>query len=399
MPELFGSYIVHEELGTGGMATVHLAQGRSGLALNKKVALKRLLPHIARVPELLASFIDEARLARYLKHPNIAQVYEFGRFSGTYFIAFEFVPGPTIEQLVNQCKLCVGPIPVAVILNIAIQICDALDHAHTMRDESGHHLGIVHRDVSPQNLIVSSSGFVKLIDFGLAKAKYQSVESQAGIIKGKLSYTAPEYIAGKLDARCDLWAVGVVLHEMLTGRRLFQTDDELSKVGRIQSMPIPRPSQFNAEVSRTLDDVVLTALERDPKRRWQTAADMRTALVAHAQQRRELSKAQLVQWVEWAFAQKQIDREDSSISALNEILESGVQEAEESDDVVKLVKRLPNSSAAMLERRRESVAMMPVVGQGMLEQRRGVGATFWIGLLVVLVACAGGLLAYLKLRH
>jgi serine/threonine-protein kinase len=398
MPELFGSYIVQEELGTGGMATVHLASGRTGPAYGKKVALKRLLPHTARVPELLASFIDEARLARYLKHPNIAQVYEFGRFSGTYFIAFEFVPGPTLEQLVNQCKLHVGPIPVPVVLNIGIQICDALDHAHTMRDEVGHHLGIVHRDVSPQNLIVSSSGFVKLIDFGLAKAKYQSVESQAGIIKGKLSYTAPEYIAGKLDARCDLWAVGVVLHEMLTGRRLFQTDDELSKVGRIQSMPIPRPSQLNAEVSRTLDDVVLTALERDPKRRWQTAAEMRTALVTHAQ--RQLSQAQLVQWVEWAFAQKKIEGMDSSISKLNEILDSGVlQEVEDSDDVVKLVKRLPNSSAAMLERRRESVAMMPMIGQGMLEQRRGASPAFWIGLLVFLVACAGGLLAYLKLRH
>src|SRR6476646_4640835 len=159
MPERFGSYTIHEELGTGGMASVHLADWQSQ-GVRRRVALKRLYRHIADIPELLASFIDEARLARYLRHPNIAPVYEFGRISGTYFITFEFVPGPTVQQLVRQCDAHVGPVPIPVVLDIACQTCDALDHAHNLRDEDRQPLGIVHRDISPQNLIVSNVGFV-----------------------------------------------------------------------------------------------------------------------------------------------------------------------------------------------------------------------------------------------
>ena len=146
MAEKFGSYVIHEELGVGGMASVHLAESP---AVKSRVALKRLYPHVADIPELLAMFIDEARLARFLRHPNIARVYEFGRISGVYFIAFEFVPGPTVQQLQRQCDANVGPIPIPVVLEIGGQLCDALDHAHTLRDDAGQALGIVHRDVSP----------------------------------------------------------------------------------------------------------------------------------------------------------------------------------------------------------------------------------------------------------
>ena len=396
-PERFGSYLVHEELGAGGMATVHLAVGQRGAAQGKRVALKRLFPQVATIPELVASFIDEARLARYLRHPNIAQVYEFGRFSGVYFIAFEFVAGPTIEQLFRHCKEYVGPIPIPVVLHIGCQLLEALEHAHTMCDERGQHLGIVHRDVSPSNLIVSTTGLVKLIDFGLAKAKYSSVQSQAGIIKGKLSYVAPEYLGGKLDARCDLWAVGIVLHELLAGRRLFEATDGFATLERVRSMPIGPPSQHNAEVSRELDEIVLAALERDPARRWQTAAEMKTALERHAQARRPLGHAQLVAWVEWAFAQQQRLREDSSISALHEIMESGLlQPVGDSDDVVLLAKRLPASSAAMMERRRESVSMSPLVGQAMLHRRDASRLWLWLAALLVFLGAALG--AYFKAR-
>src|SRR5512140_1982418 len=164
--ERFGSYTIHEELGAGGMASVHRAEWRGPDGERRRVALKRLFPHVAENEEMVASFIDEARLARYLKHPNIAQVYEFGRFSGTYFIAFEYVPGTTVQQLERKCATHVGPIPIAVTLNIIGQLCDALDHAHNRSDEEGLPLGIVHRDISPHNLIVSNTGLVKLIDFG-----------------------------------------------------------------------------------------------------------------------------------------------------------------------------------------------------------------------------------------
>jgi serine/threonine protein kinase len=313
--------------------------------------------------------------------------------SGVYFIAFEFVPGPTVDQLWHQCKAHVGFMPIPVVLNIACQLCDALEHAHTIRNESGNHLGIVHRDVSPQNLILSNTGFVKLIDFGLAKAKHSSVHSQAGIIKGKLSYVAPEYLAGSLDARCDLWALGILLHELLTGRRLFDAGDGFATLDRVRSMPVPPPSWHNPEVNAELDQIVLKALQRAPDHRWQTAAEIRAALVAYGKTRQELNRQQLVHWVEWAFAQRQRLREDSAVSKLHELIKSGV--VEEVDEA-SLEILLPATSAAMMERRRESVLSMPVVGADML-RRRGA-ATIWMWLAVAAAAILATIVL-LVLRH
>jgi len=377
VPERFGSYEIFEELGAGGLASVHLAKTR---AVKNPVALKRLFPHIASIKELVDSFIEEARLARHLQHPGIARVYEFGRLRNTYFIAFEFVPGPTVQQLYMHCVSTNVRIPVPVVLSIASQLCDALDHAHTRRNEIGLDLGIVHRDVSPSNVIISKSGQVKLIDFGLAKTKQSTVQSQTGVIKGKLNYVAPEYIAGgKLDARCDLWALGVMTWELLAGRRLFESADNAQTLDRVRTLPIPPPSRVNPEVTQNVDQIVLTALERDPNRRWQSAAKMRAALAEFGGS--ILSQRQLVQWIEWAFSQKQQMREDSGISALHDIIES---------QQVELVEDLPAMNEAMAQRRRESMAMMPV-GAAMLQRRRSTG---WIWLLLVLLAGAGTLVAY-----
>lgn len=399
MPTRFGAYTIHEALGAGGMASVHLAEWNPPGGPPRRVALKRLYPHIAESEEIVAMFIDEARLARYLKHPNIAQVYEFGRIAGTYFIAFEYVPGSTVHQLARHCDAYVGYIPIPIVLEIGIQLCDALGHAHNMCDERGLSLGIVHRDVSPQNLIVSTSGFVKLIDFGLAKAKLSSVESHSGIIKGKLSYVAPEYLEGKLDVRCDLWACGVLLHELLTGNRLFDAPDNFAILDRVRKMAVPPPSRARAEVTSALDDIVFKALERNPSRRWQNAASLRAALAAHAREYPPVTKSQLVTWVEWAFAQKHKAREDSGLSALHEILESGVSKAvDDLEDAATVMIRLPATSAAMMERRRESVAEMPVrdkkrgslpempVGKGMLRARGQSRILPWlVGALALLV--------------
>jgi serine/threonine protein kinase len=373
MAEKFGSYVIYEELGAGGLATVHLAESPT---FKSRVALKRLYPHIADVSELVASFIDEARLARYLDHPNIARVYEFGRIRGIYFIAFEFVPGPTVQQLQKHCDAQVGPIPIPVVIEIASQLCEALDHAHNLHDETGQLLGIVHRDVSPSNLIVSKSGFVKLIDFGLAKTKQSSVHSQAGVIKGKLNYVAPEYLGGKLDSRCDLWAVGVVLHELLSGRRLFDAPEDFMTLERVRMMPIPPPSRFNPEVSHDLDEIVLTALDRDPDKRWQTSASLRNALITYSKSR-GLTKQQLVAWMEWAFSQKERQREDSGVSALHDIIES--------KQIVE-VGELPAISEAMAERRRESLASMPSMRASALHRRP---SNRWLLIVILLLVMAG----------
>jgi eukaryotic-like serine/threonine-protein kinase len=380
--ERFGSYVIYEELGAGGLASVHLAKSPQ---IKNPVALKRLYPHIADVRELVASFIDEARLARYLRHPGIARVYEFGRIKGTYFIAFEFVPGPTLQQLQRQCIEHVGRMPIPVVLEIAYQLCDALDHAHNLCDEHGQRLDIIHRDVSPSNVIVSSSGQVKLIDFGLAKTKQSTVQSQAGVIKGKLNYVAPEYISGRLDLRCDLWAVGVVMYELLTNRRLFDHSDNFVTLDRVRTMPIPAPSATNAEVPADVDRIVLKALERDPAKRWPSAAAMRKALEGHAGQR--LTQQQLVSWVEWAFKQKQqLSRDDSGASALYEIIES--KELRPIHDLAELTA----ISEAMEERRRESVALMPPVGAAMMQRRRSSDWVWWV--IAALVLCAGGIAAW-----
>lgn len=380
MRERFGSYEIYEELGAGGLAAVHLARSR---AIKNPVALKRLYPHIADVRELVGSFIDEARLARHLRHPGIARVYEFGKLRGTYFIAFEFVPGPTLLQLQEQCTTYVGRIPTMVALEIAYQLCDALDHAHNLRDELGLPLGIVHRDVSPANVIVSTTGQVKLIDFGLAKTKQSSVQSQAGVIKGKLNYVAPEYLSGKLDARCDLWALGVVMYELLTGRRLFDAPEQGTILDHVRSLPIPAPSRANPEVSREVDQIVLTALERNPDKRWQSAGAMRDAIGVVAAGR--LTQRQFVSWVEWAFSQKQpLRREGSGVSALYEIIQS---------KEVEVVGDLPATSGAMMERRRESVAMMPTLGAAMVQRRR---SRPWLWIAILLALGGVGLLAYVR---
>lgn len=372
--ERFGSYEIYEKLGAGGLAAVHLAKSR---AISNPVALKRLFPHIANVRELVGAFIDEARLAKYLRHPGIARVYEFGKLRGIYFIAFEFVPGPSLLQLQDHCREYVGPIPTMVVLEIAYQLCDALEHAHNCRNELGLPLGIVHRDISPANVIVSTTGQVKLIDFGLAKTKQQTVQSQAGMIKGKLNYVAPEYLNGKLDARVDLWALGVVMYELLTGKRLFDAPTQGEILDRVRSLPIPAPSKANPEVPKEVDEIVLKALARDPASRWQRAGDMRDAIGQAAAGR--LTQKQFVSWVEWVFTQKEpLRREDSGMSALHEILES---------KDVKIVGELTAISEAMMERRRESVAAMPTLGAAMLE-RRSPTRWLWAAMLVLVAVIA-----------
>jgi serine/threonine protein kinase len=351
VPEQFGSYVILDELGQGGMAQVHLAESQVPGRERVQVALKRMLPSVAGNDEMRALFLNEAKLASTLRHSNIAAIHDCGTHRGVPFIAFEFVPGPTVEQLARQCATAVGPIPIPVVLNIACQLCEALHHAHDF--------GIVHRDVSPQNLIVSNLGLVKLIDFGLAKAKQSTIVSQSGIIKGKLRYVAPEYIAGRLDWRADLWATGVVVYELLTGQRLFDGADDIETVELVREQPIAPPSAHNAEVSKELDEIVRTCLQREPAKRWQAAATLRSAFVAEAKQRGPIKKPQLVAWVEWAFTQTQRLPENSAVVALNQIVESGQLELvdEALDRAETNMFRLPAIGAAMMARRRDTAGM------------------------------------------
>lgn len=267
-PEQFGAYLVYEKLGGGGMASVHRAQRADGEG--PPVALKRLHPQLAQVDEFVQAFLDEARLAVGLHHDNIAATYDVGRVDDTYFIAMELIRGPTLSQMLQHCWTTKREIPLPISMYVVMQLLDALSYAHR--------LGIIHRDVTPSNIIVSTAGVTKLIDFGIAKAASSSVRTKTGFIKGKFAYVAPEYIAGKIDHRVDLFAVGILAHELLAHRKLFQVENDFETLKRVQSMAIERPSKWNPRVPQSIEDVVMVALRRDPAKRWQSAAEMKAAL-------------------------------------------------------------------------------------------------------------------------
>jgi len=292
-PETFGAYLVYEKLGGGGMASVHRAQRADGQG--PPIALKRLHPQLAQVEEFVQAFLDEARLAVRLQHDNIARTYDVGLVGDTYFIAMELIRGPTLAQIMNHCWSTKREIPLPVSMYVMIQLLDALEYAHQLADETGRPLGIIHRDVTPSNIILSTAGVAKLIDFGIAKAASSNVRTKTGFIKGKFAYVAPEYIAGKIDRRVDLFAAGVVAHELLAHRKLFQVDNDLETLKRVQSLAIERPSKWNPRVPAGIDDVVMVGLRRDPATRWQTAAEMKAALASNV--KKLPNSMQVATWV------------------------------------------------------------------------------------------------------
>lgn len=274
MPEQFGPYVVYERIGMGGMATVHRASRRGISGFEKPVALKRMLPSLANEPARVHLFVREAKLAARLNHGNIAQTYSLGSVGDIFYIAMELVKGPSISDLMRAVG---GPMPVHITMAIMDQVCDALDYAHNLADVDATPLGIIHRDVTPSNIMVSESGAIKLIDFGIAKVALED-NTQTGVIKGKLRYVAPEYLDGTIDARADIYAVGVLAHEMLAGRPLFKGENDFETLANVRGMRVEPPSRWNRGVPADLDDIILTALQRNPDERWQNASAMRVAL-------------------------------------------------------------------------------------------------------------------------
>ncbi|HLL22077.1 MAG TPA: serine/threonine-protein kinase [Kofleriaceae bacterium] len=295
MADAFGPYTVYEQLGVGGMAIVHraeiVADGRTHV-----VALKRLLPELARDSSFVRRFIDEARLGQRIRHVNIAQTHEVGCIDGTHFIALEYVHGPTLQRLLHHA-MSTRAMPVYVALHIITQITRALAYAHGLRDDNDRPIGLIHRDIAPSNIIIADTGTAKLIDFGVAKTSVGHVRTQAGSIIGKLGYVAPEYLRGKLDARVDLYSLGVVAHELLTARKLFDVDD-IRTAEQLRAREIEPPSRFNDSVPEELDAIIMAALQRDPDARWQTAYAMYTALVSFAHEAGlQVRDADVANWV------------------------------------------------------------------------------------------------------
>jgi serine/threonine protein kinase len=273
-PCRFGKYILLEKISTGGMAQVFRAKAFGVAGFEKSFALKRILPHISEDPEFVAMFIDEAKIAAKLHHANICQIVEFGRVGDSYFQTMEYIPGADMRTIRRRFQAEKRVLPPELCLHVVEKVCDGLDYAHRKKDVQGNPLGIIHRDISPQNILVSFEGSVKLIDFGIAKAAHRAAKTQAGQIKGKFSYLAPEQIAGQpLDGRVDLFALGIVLWELLTGRDLFVADSEMEILRMIIRAEVPTVTEFNPSLPRELDNLVLQALAPNPDDRYADAGE------------------------------------------------------------------------------------------------------------------------------
>ena len=275
-PDRFGQYEILERIAAGGMAELYKAKRTGVEGFQKIVAIKKILPHLADDEEFVTMFADEAKLAAQLNHPNIIHIYDLGKIqAGGYFIAMEYVDGRDLRAIQQAGRQMGIPLPVPLAVYVASRVASALDYAHRRRDAEGNELNIVHRDVSPQNILISYEGDIKLCDFGIAKAASKASKTQSGALKGKIQYMSPEQAWGRpIDRRSDLFSLGVVLHELLTGERLFRGDTDINILEKVRSADVPPPSNANPEVPRNLDAVVLKALAKEPDDRYANASDL-----------------------------------------------------------------------------------------------------------------------------
>jgi serine/threonine-protein kinase len=279
-------YKLIEKIDAGGMAEVYKAKAITVDGFEKVVAIKRILPSLCSRPKFVNMFLDEARLAMYLNHANIVQVFDVGRAQGTYFIVMEIVDGYNLRKVFQRLADTGIRFPVHLALFTVAEALKGLAHAHERRDAQGNLLGIVHRDVSPPNILISKAGEVKLTDFGLAKAVTQVEMTDPGIVKGKFAYLSPEAVEGRsVDHRTDIFSAGVVLWELLANRRLFLGKDEYETLDLVRKAEVPSLTLFNPDVSEDLQRIVAKALHRDPRKRYNSARDMSDALTAYLFQR------------------------------------------------------------------------------------------------------------------
>ena len=277
--ELYGKYQLVEKIATGGMAEVFRATSASIGGFEKLVALKRILPHLSTDAEFVSLFIDEAKLTVALTHGNIVQVFDFGRIDNNYFIAMEFVDGRDMTQVLIKQSRRRRLVPLEVAFYILVQTLRGLEFAHTRRDRDSEPLGVVHRDVSPHNILVSYDGEVKITDFGIAKARTKVSLTRPGVVLGKFAYMSPEQARGlTVDHRSDVYSAGITLYETLTGRRLFYSEDPSQILAKVRNPKVPPPSKYNSLISPAIDALVLKALSPRVETRFESCRAFANAL-------------------------------------------------------------------------------------------------------------------------
>ena len=303
-PRQFGRYILIDRISTGGMAEVYLAKSSGVEGFEKVVAIKRILPTVSEDPDFETMFIDEAKISARLAHSNVGQVFEFGQVDEQYYIAMEYIPGKDLRAIQTHLEETDRVMDVAMALHIISRLCQALDYAHRQKDAAGTSMEIIHRDISPPNVIVSFEGNVKLIDFGIAKATSRSTRTRAGKLKGKFAYMSPEQVQGmQIDHRSDIFSVGTLLHELLTNVRLFQGESQLAVMQAVRRAEVDPPSAINPEVPLEVDRITLKAVARDRDERYPWASGLRADIERFfARSSIVFDVPQLAAWMQHEFA-------------------------------------------------------------------------------------------------
>ena len=308
-PERIGRYELRFELASGGMGSVYLARLAGVAGFEKLVALKRIHPHLAKQKDCVEMFLDEAKIASRITHPNVCSVFDFGEADGEYYLAMEYLVGEPLSRLYvrvgkNKDRRRDPLLPLKMARIIA-DACEGLHAAHQLKDSSGDLLHVVHRDVNPRNLFVTYDGAVQVVDFGLASARERLHQTETGDVKGTMAYMAPEQLrAGSADRRIDVWGLGVALWEGLAVRRLFRRDTTANTMYALLYEEVDPPSKHRPQVPKELDEIALKALARDPKERWQSAREMGQALRQFLAARDELiGPPELSEWMAELFPQ------------------------------------------------------------------------------------------------
>jgi serine/threonine-protein kinase len=397
-----GDYTLLRRLAIGGMGEIWLAERQGISGFSKRVVIKTILECFADEPSLVDMFLDEGRIAAGLTHPNVAQTYDLGQVGRTYYLAMEYIQGRDLRKLllvnVERGQL----LPLNLVLRILAEVCEGLYYAHRWKTPDGRHAGIVHRDISPQNILVTFDGKVKIIDFGIAKAAQSASRTQSGVLKGKYAYMSPEQVRGKpLDQRSDLFSLGVVMYELLTARRLFKRDSELSTLDAVLTTEIPPPTRIDGGVPREVEAVLLKALARDPDDRFQDARQMQLALEeVMLVTKMPASSAHLAAYMEELFAdhlEQEQEQEQESISRLSRQMERLPGAADKAPRLERTTPFAPGMELSVSTdgRRRELTRnLMPGSSQA---ERAGRGRSSWrwalIGLLLAVVGAGGWFLA------
>ena len=316
----FGKYLLLQRLAVGGMAEVFLAKSFGIEGFEKIIAIKRILPTMAEDSDFIDMFIDEAKIAGQLSHANIAPIYELGKIGESHYIAMEYIWGKDLLQVMNRFRRMRKRMPPAMVAFVGGKMCEALDYAHQKRDRRGEPLNLIHRDMSPQNVLISYEGSVKVIDFGIAKAASRTTKTQAGVLKGKFGYMSPEQVRGlPIDHRSDVFAVGTCLYEMLTSERLFVGESDFSTLEKVRSASVAPPSTMVKEIPPQLDAVIMKALARDPADRYATAGAFQEALLEFlATQRPPFTTSKLAQWMKTAFSDE-FEQEKQRLDSFSQI--------------------------------------------------------------------------------